>query len=547
MLHFLEVRDFGHIARAQLDLPDSGFCVITGETGMGKSMLIDALALALGNRVARKPVRSGAKQAEICAAFHLPEHSEAERVLVEHSLPADDGELVIRRLIDVNSRSKNYINGKLVNVTQLQEVVAGIISICGQHEHLQLARPERRRQLLDAAADADAVSADVASCYSQLQSRQQQLDKLLKQEEKSAEQVAQLQEQLAEIDQAQISVEQLNANEAIAVLRANAEELGGLANEVADNCAQITRQATQACQSAERMTQIDNRYRHGAQLLAEVQALSEELSREINKVNSDLSLPDPQTAQDAESYMAEAHRLARKYNLVSPLALVDHALKLRKELAEHAMQDVPACRQSVAVARQKWLKQAQRLTKLRTKEAKLLSMRVAATLTELGMVKARFDVALKPEAQPCGHGQEDVEFKFASTAKTPLGELAASASGGELSRAFLALFANVKNDDGKDLIFDEVDVGVGGKVAAQVGSLLARLGDNRLVMCVTHLPQVAAAALHHWQASVDANGNGIFIPVEDEAREREIARMLAGRKVTQASLANARDIMAAAV
>ena len=546
MLHCLEVHDFGHIAHAQLQLPDTGFCVITGETGMGKSMLVDALALALGNRTARKPVRSGAQQAEICAAFILPPSGLAAGLLAKYDLAGDGGELVIRRLIDKNARSKNYINGRFVSLVQLQEMAAGVMTICGQHAHLQLTKSSRRRQLLDAAANAADTSEQVASCYTAWQHQQRKLAELLSRQGESAQRIEQLEEQLAEIDLAQLNAEQLAANEALVTLRDNAEELGNCANALADDCAAIAERLVQASAYVERMAAIDQRYSHCAQLLSEIQGMTDELSREMNKANSDLSLPDAETAQLAESYLVEAQRLTRKHKQVSPLALLEYVQTLRTELSRYEKLDVQSCQQVVDAALQAWRKHAARLSKSRGKAASKLADNVINSLKKLGMPHARFAVELVPEDALTSHGQEDVDFKFASSAKGLLNDLTVAASGGELSRAFLALFTSVENSDNRDLVFDEVDAGIGGKIAAQVGTQLASLGRGRLVMCVTHLPQVAAAAQHHWQVSADSSGYGKFSQVTGAAREQEIARMLAGHEVTKASLANARDIIATA-
>ena len=546
MISSLEVTDFANISHALLELPQEGFCALTGETGVGKSLLIDALALALGARLERDFVRHGTGKAEVSVAFDVGGNPEALGWLRENGMDDDNGELVVRRSIDSSRRSRARINGKMATLAQLGELVGMIVGICGQHEHLRLRQPARRRELLDVAAGASELARDVAYAHDLWRVSRADLATVEKRAFEAQERVTKIEEFLAEIDEIGLTAERWRVDNERLSLQGNAAEIGELYSTLGERIESVEGDFATLADIAARLAALLPSAKPIADQIADMVSLSNDLSRDHARMADAVGEVDQEALEQAETLVSEAHRLARKHGSLGPLELLEHAEELRKDLAGLAAVSVEEATARVKAAKKDMLGKAGELSKARAGEARSLSSKVRNALRKLGMPGARFEISLEQREEVSRHGAEEVAFRFCARKSMPMSDLGEVASGGELSRASLALFALVGGDGDKDLVFDEVDTGIGGKTAAHVGSLLSELGKGRLVLCVTHLPQVAAAARHHWIVSADEDGMAELEFAEGKTREEEIARMLAGRKVTEASRNNAREILATA-
>lgn len=546
MLASLEVRDFAHIAAATLELPPTGFCVLTGETGVGKSLLVDALALALGGRQGRNVVRAGATEAEVAVQLDLAGNGAVHEWLERQGLGGDGDQVVVRRVIGASRRSRAYVNGHLATLAQLAGLSGHLVGICGQHEHLQLHDATRRRGLLDATAGTAAERVATAAAHGQWQAVREQLAQARELADRVTSRIEELEDWLEELERVDITAVRLEEQERVLSMQGNAAELAELHAGLRQGLA-ATGQSLSACHGqATRLGELDDRCAELARQLGTIQDLHNDASRDAARLGGGEMEVDAAALAEAESFVAATHRLARRYRLAGPEVLPGFIAGLQEELAGLGQADVAASERQLATALAGWRRTAGLLSAKRTAAAGTLGRKVQASLRRLGMPEARFAVALTPLAEPAVHGAEAVAFTFAARRSSGLDDLAAVASGGELSRISLALLTHAAGTGGRDLVFDEVDAGVGGKAAAHVGNLLAELGRTRLVLCVTHLPQVAAAAACHWRVVAALDGTASFAQVAGGAREEEVARMLAGHKVTKASRDNAKDILAAA-
>ena len=544
MISALEVRNFVNIASASLVLPAAGFCVLTGETGVGKSLLVDALSLLLGTRPKKNLIREGSETAEITAVFEIEKDSAAVAWLPENDLGDAGGELIVRRVLDRRGRSRCYINGTLATLTQLEALAGMLVGICGQNEHLKLRMAERRRFSLDTAAKATSQAGEVASCFANYKNAMEMVTAARERSEQVRGQVDHLSEDLAEINELGITSETWEENNRILDLQANAQELVELQARLQGGADSLGTLVAQSLPDSRRLAQLIPSTSQVHEDLESVESLSVDIARACAKLGEGLEEVDQKAYEEAERFVGEAHRIARKHRLVSAEHLIGQAQKMREKLDRLEMEDIGLLEEKASQCLESWNKAAAKLTAKRKGQAQKLAAGVQASLRKLGMPGARFAIELLAQPEPTRYGREDVEFLFAARARGAMNRVGDVASGGEMSRLTLALFCLTGGDGARALIFDEVDTGVGGRTAAHVGSLLAKLGQQRLVLCVTHLPQVAAAATRHWLVSADSiEGLATFTAISGPEREEEIARMLAGRNVTEASRSNAREIL----
>jgi len=549
MLKYLSIRNFVIVEILELEF-SSGFTALTGETGAGKSILIDALSLALGERGDAGMVRSGCERAEIAAEFDIGALPTLQAWLREQALAGDDDVCLLRRTLDSGGRSRGFINGSSATLQQMRAAGELLLDIHGQHAHQSLLRAGAQRELLDSHAGLGKVSEQVAERYQAWQALQRRRTQL----EQNAEAVA-AERELLNFQRREL--ETLNFSDGEwQTLQADHARLSHAAGllETAQFGVEVLSDADTACLA--QLNALVARLRAGLEFDASLQDTLTMLVSVQNELQEAVYAfrhyqekldADPQALQQMESRIADVMEAARKYRVkpeLLPQALLQVIARLDElggtaDLAELARQE--------AVAHDEYLALAKKLSAARAKAAKQLSAEITAAMQTLAMQGGQFAVALLPLAEGNAHGLESVELQVSANPGSPLRSLAKVASGGELSRISLAI--QVAASDAASvptLIFDEVDSGIGGRVAEIVGSLLKQLGKRHQVLCVTHLPQVAAQADQQWQVS-KAVEQGVTLShiqiLKGEQRVEEIARMLGGVKITATTRKHAAELL----
>lgn len=549
MLRRLTIRDFVIVDRLELEF-ERGFGTLTGETGAGKSILLDALGLALGDRADFSTVRSGQERADIVAEFDLPQTPALLEWLAESDIPDEEGAILLRRVVDSSGRSRAWINGVPATLAQLREAGAWLADIHGQHAHHALLRTDAQRSLLDVHAGAVATATRVADCWRDWQQLVRQRELAERDVEASARQRELLSWQLEELEQlalqdgewAELDAEQRRLGHAAGLLEGTEEALSVLAEDEASVTGLLGRIAARL----ETLAELDPALEEVRKLLTGAVIEVEEATHGLRRYRERLDL-DPARLQEVEQRIAAVNDLARKHR-VTPEELPGLLLRWRQELSElEASADPERLARLEAEARSAWQVEAEKLSALRRPAAESLSREVSEAMQSLAMEGGRFEVALLAREQGSAHGLEDVEFRVAANASQPLKPLAKVASGGELSRIGLAIQVMASRDAAvPTLIFDEVDVGVGGGVAERVGQMLARLGSDRQVLCVTHLPQVAACADWQWNISKTEAGGEVLsrvLRLDSQGRVEELARMLGGVRITETTRQHAAEML----
>lgn len=550
MLIHLSIRNYLLVESVELDF-ESGLTVLTGETGAGKSILVDALALALGDRAEGGVVRPGAARAEIAAEFDLTALPALLDWLTVAGFEGETATLILRRVIDAGGRSRAFINGSLATLAQLKEAAEHLLDIHGQHAHHALLRADAQRAVLDAYAGASDMAAAVNDAWrAWQQARQRRLQAETSGEARRIEREG-LQLAVAELNALGddlnhwdlIQTEHARLAHVTALIEGNQALLDGLDEGEAAVSAQLAHLATRL----ESMRAVDDSLADVAALLDAASADITEAVHGLRRYASQLSL-DPDRLAELDQRMADMHRLARKHR-VQPDALSPLRDQLEARLADlTASEDGDALAAAEQAAEMAYRAHAEPLSAQRRKAARALAGEVTAAMHELALAGGQFDIVLTPVSEPRAHGLEDIEFRVASHAGLPPGPLGKVASGGELSRISLAIQTALSGVAGvPTLIFDEVDVGIGGGVAEAVGRRLARLGETRQVLVITHLPQVAARGAHHLRVAKRASGEVVTSGIErldEAARVEEIARMLGGATLTATTRQHAAEMLA---
>ncbi|AIP04598.1 DNA repair protein RecN [Burkholderia pseudomallei] len=549
MLRHLSIRDFVIVAALDLEF-DSGFTVFSGETGAGKSILIDALALALGERADASVVRTGSGRADISAEF--TPHDRVARWLDEHAFDADDT-VMLRRVVDANGRSRAFINGTSATLAQLREVGEMLVDIHGQHAHQLLMRADAQRELFDTHAGLAADAAAVARGYRAWRDATHAIDAAQAHERERQLEREKLAWQLAELDKLapqpgewdEITAEHKRLTHSANLIDGVQGALGAISES---DDAMLT-QLGAIVSRLRSLAEYDPALNDALASLEPAEIQLQEASYSLSHYAQRLDL-DPDRLAQVETRLDALHSTARKFRL-PPETLHDEHEARRAQLAElDAAADLSALQAVADKAKQAYLADAQKLSKARAQAAKALGVAVTTGMQELSMAGGSFEVALVPLAEGGAHGLEQVEFRVAGHAGVPLRPLAKVASGGELARISLALavIASAASPT-PTLIFDEVDTGIGGGVAEVVGRLLHQLGQMRQVLCVTHLPQVAARGDHHFQVAKGENGEGgtvsTVVPLDRASRIEEVARMLGGLEITATTRKHAKEMLTA--
>ena len=532
MLRALEVRDFVLVEKVSLEFGD-GFGVLTGETGAGKSMLVDAIELLVGGRAEGELVRAGAERAELSAEFDFKDEA-LSSWLADADLVGDPEKIIIRRSIERSGRSRSFINGHAATLAQLREVGERLVDLHGQHEHQSLLRAAAQRQLLDAHAGSEALARETGEAYrtwKRLEALAAEAEKSFSAREAEREQLQDAVADLkklspAEGDWEKASAEHTRLQHGSSLVAGAQSSLEALAE--ADGA--VLTQLEAVAIRLRALSEHDDRLKGIAEMLDSAAAQAGEAVRDLRHYAERLDL-DPAALREVEARIEALHAAARRYR-VRPEALPAKFAELQARLAELDLSGDPeALKREVAAARGRYDAAAKKLSAKRRDGAQKLSKAVSGAMQQLAMAGGRFSVALR-ETEPSGGGNEEIEFEVASHPSLPLRPLAKVASGGELSRISLAIqLVAASSSPVGTLVFDEIDVGVGGAVAETIGRSLRKLGKQRQVLCVTHLPQVAASGNEQW--SVARTGVKVKVTrLDREARVAELARMLGGAEST---------------
>ena len=558
MLRRLSLRDFVIVTELDIEL-DSGFTALTGETGAGKSILIDALQLTLGSRGDAGVVREGAARADLSAEFDLtPTLATRLRPWLEEagfdtSEWGEASTLLLRRVVDAQGKSRAWVNGGAATLTQLRQLGEHLVDIHGQHAWQSLTRPDSVRELVDEQAGVDTAALQAAwvarrEAHKRLQDARSKQADLERERERLQWQIAELDKlapQAGEWDELNAEHTRLSHGQSIL----DAAQLALDAVSEADLNAESL--AARAIDALEAVAGYEPRLGNALEVLREAQAQLRDAAHSLHGVLGHTEL-DPDRLNELDARVSAWMSLARRHRR-PPVELPELLQGWKAELAElDAATDLAALERQAEQAHAAWLKQAQQASKQRKQAAPRLSDAVSAAMQELGMAGGRFEVALSPVEGPQPGGLETIDFLVAGHAGSTPRPLAKVASGGELSRLALAIAVTATQQrEGQGvatLIFDEIDSGVGGAVADTVGRLMQRLGqaqEGRQVLAVTHLAQVAACAHHHLLVAKSQHGaqtTSRIGEVSGEAREAEVARMLGGA-VSDTSLAHARVML----
>ena len=550
MLRTLSIRDFVIVDSLELEFAP-GFTVLTGETGAGKSILIDALALALGERGEASAVRAGCERADISAEFDVQALPGLVEWLRAAELEGDPGLVLLRRVIDKNGRSRAFVNGRPATQSQLREAGEWLLDIHGQHAHQSLLKPDAQRGLLDAHAGLAPLAAQVAAAYRQWQKLAQARTEYETHAAQRNAEREQLQWQVRELEQLALQPDEWEAVQAEHTRLAHA---AGLIEGVQTTLDALS-EADTAClpllsgagARLEALLDYDARLRESLELIRSGEAQVQEAVYALRHYADRLEL-DPHRLAAVEARMEAIHGSARKFRL-PPQDLPEHLRQLQERLAELEVAfDLEGLVKQEQLARTGYFELASKLSAGRKKAAAKLGKEVTQAMQQLAMAGGKFAVGLNPyPPEGSAHGAELVEFLVASNPGVEPRSLAKVASGGELSRISLAIqVITSKAALVPTLIFDEVDAGIGGGVAEIVGRQLKTLGQERQVLCVTHLPQVAAQAEQQWSVSKSGSAGGVKTTVsvlDRKARIEEVARMLGGTEITSTTRKHAAEML----
>ncbi|MCU7853042.1 MAG: DNA repair protein RecN [Candidatus Thiodiazotropha sp. (ex Monitilora ramsayi)] len=551
MLTDLQIRDLAVVSSLELELL-SGLTALTGETGAGKSILIDALGLALGERADKSMIRAGSERAEVTAVFDITGHSAVTAWLESEALD-ETGECILRRSLNREGRSRAFINGRAVPLQQMQTLGDMLVEIHGQHAHQSLLKRHHQRHLLDAYGGYLPLAEETSRQFKEYQTSQADLDQRTAAASDRASRLDLLNYQQHELASLDLTVDEL---EDVGQEHRRLSHLDQLRNQCSDIIngldeaePSLRSQLARYAEQLNAMQALDDSLNEPHEMLTGALIQVDESLTFLRGYLNEQEI-DPSALQQLEERLEAIHDCARKYR-VPPQQLPERLEEIELELSQLKNADVElaALEQQVASQHKAYLEWAGKLSQARGEAAKRLGKEISEAMQKLGMSGGVFAVDLTPLADEKvgAHGLEQVEFKVSANPGMPLQPLNKVASGGELSRISLAIqVATIRYGSTPTLVFDEVDVGIGGGVAEVVGQMLRTLGDSRQILCVTHLPQVAAQAMHHLsvtkQSSKEETRTSIA-HLHTGDRIEEIARMLGGVKITQQTLAHAKEMV----
>ncbi len=552
MLTQIGIRDFAIIERLEIEL-ESGLTVLTGETGAGKSILLDALGLCLGDRADKSMVPTDVERSEVQVSFDVGDCPAARQWLEEEAM-AEDDECLLRRVVQANGRSQAWINGRPVTRAQLSAIGQHLVGIHGQHAHQALARPEAQRQKLDAYADHGSLLHQVAQLHAQWQDLMAEKASLAGGAEDHTDRMTLLRYQLDELDHAAVSADELTELEREQKRLAGAEAILAACQRSLEAVYDGDAAAQELLAAAEReiapYSDTDSAIADTLEMFANAQVQIQEGCQSLRGFADRLEM-NPERLAEVESRLTALHDLARKHR-VEPEALMEHTEALRSELERLESADTRLLEIDAEEARLRsdFREAASALSASRNDAATRLTDAVNGLLAELGLPGASLFIRVEhdSESDPSAQGLDRIRFEVRTNPDQSPGPLAKIASGGELSRIGLALeVATARTAELPSLIFDEADTGIGGAVAEVVGRKLRELAGHHQVLCITHLPQVAAQGHHQLQIEKSRNDVGRTLTrvesLDEAERAEEIARMLGGVEITERTLSHAREML----
>ncbi len=552
MLTRIHIRNFAIIEALELEL-GRGMSVLTGETGAGKSILIDALGLVLGDRAASDAVRKGASKADITVCIDIRQQDAARAWLVDHDFEAED-ECWIRRVITRDGRSRAYINGSPAPLNLIRQLGEMLVDIHGQHEHQSLLRSATQRQVLDVRADNDDRLAKLTTVYQELRALQKRLNALATLGREREDRIDLLRFQIDELSNLNLGPHEFNALGEEHRRLAHGERLKeasltAYAVLYGDEEDTLDARISRIINELEPLRALDEVLGEPTELLSGAQLQLREAAAELRRYGDRLDI-DPERLAQVEARLADIHHLARKHRL-EPSQLPAHLTALEAELdsLQNPDFDLVRIQERVAMLVEDYRSHARAVHDARAAAAVELSAAVTDAMQDIGMSGGRFEAMVKYQAdtEPQPYGLDRIEFQVSGGPGQILGALHKIASGGELSRISLAIqIVAARSLSIPTLIFDEVDAGIGGGVAEAVGRQLRRLSHRRQVLCVTHLPQVAAQAHHHIQVNKRTRKRTAgtqVMTLSNQERVEEIARMLGGLEMTDKTRAHAEEMI----
>lgn len=551
MLSHLSISNYAIAEALEIEF-HSGMTVVTGETGAGKSIMLDALGLALGDRADARIVRAGADKTEIHALFDISDIAAAHNWLQERELLAGD-ECMLRRVITSEGRSRGYINGQPATLQDIRDLGSLLIDIHSQHEHQSLLKKDHQRQMLDAFAGIGKLGERLADCARQYQRGQQQLDELVESQSEQSARSQLLSYQLEELDRLAIAEGEIEALENERKQLANAEEILSSGHHAITLCKDgevnalgVLHQALSSLRSTDfRNDSINSAEELLDSAIIQIEEAASELQHHVDSVEL-----DPERLRDVEERLDTIYQVARKHRVQPEQLHVLHR-ELQEELDAFSSSDerIAELENELATLLQDYRVTADKVSKKRQQAAKELQKKVEKQLASLSMANCRIEVSLqqRDSDSPHPHGQEDVELLVSTNPGAASGPLNKIASGGELSRISLAIqVVTAQVTTVPTMVFDEVDVGIGGATAEIVGKLLHTLGQSSQVLCVTHQPQVASQGDHHLRVQKTTSKNAVRTELQrlaDDDKIEEIARMLGGVAITENTLAHAKEMI----
>ncbi|NKB35239.1 MAG: DNA repair protein RecN [Pseudomonadales bacterium] len=555
MLHQLSIQNYATVDHLEIEF-QKGMSVITGETGAGKSIMLGALGLTLGDRADKSVVRSGANKTDICAEFDTSRITEANEWLQSHDLESDDAALcILRRVVNADGRSKGYINGSAVTMANLKELGEMLLDIHSQHEHQSLLQKSTHQKLLDEYSVNKKLRDKLSSTFKQWQQNSRELEELSNQSEEYSAQTQLLAYQLSELDELNLGEDEVSTLEKeFKNLNSADETLTGVSTALA-MCQENEEQSVLSLvhSSLNALREIPNKNERIASIVSLLESSEIQLSEAVSDLRSfqDEFEANPERLEQVNARLSALHTIARKHK-VTPTKLVKVIDDLRQQLSrfQNSDEEMEKLAANDKLLREQFVTIAKEVSGQRSKGAKKLAKQINSQLQNLGMPHASIEVSLTPRESedPNMGGLESTEFLVSTNPGQAAKPLIKIASGGELSRISLAIqVITAQTSQIPSLVFDEVDVGIGGGVAKVVGELLRKLGEKTQILCVTHQAQVAGQGHQHFFVSKNSNKKATLTQIEQLGKDaivKEIARMLGGDNFSEESLAHAEQMVA---